>query len=95
MLTWSLIALSSDPQRGGGLDTDSQRRDLSQVLAFLQDPVLIGSIGALLWCGLMVAVICLLKRHGRTGHLLPRHGRGKGVSPDHFIDSMSSINILV
>ncbi|XP_075876116.1 roundabout homolog 4 isoform X2 [Nelusetta ayraudi] len=68
-----------NPQRGVGLDSDTQRRDLSQVLALLQDPVLIGSVGALLWCVLMVAVICLLRRQGRAGHLLPRPGRSKGL----------------
>lgn len=76
--------LLPDPQRGVGLDSDAQRRDLSQVLALLQDPVLIGSVGALLWCVLMVAVICLLRRQGRAGHLLPRPGRSKGASPNEL-----------
>lgn len=74
----------SDPQTGGLPESDSQRQGLSQVLALLQDPVVIGSIGALLWCGLMFAAVCLFRRHSRTGHLMPRHGRAKGVSPDRF-----------
>ncbi|XP_042355984.1 roundabout homolog 1 [Plectropomus leopardus] len=68
-----------NPQKGGSPESDSQRQDLSQVLALLQDPVLIGSVGALLWCVLMVAAVCLFRRHSRTGHLLPRHGRSKGL----------------
>ncbi|XP_035482611.2 roundabout homolog 1 isoform X1 [Scophthalmus maximus] len=67
-----------DPQMGGPPESDSQRR-LSQVLALLQDPVLIGSIGALLWCILMVAAVYLFRRHSRTGHLLPGHGKAKGL----------------
>lgn len=74
--------LLPDPQRAAGLDSGGQRRDLSQALALLQDPVLIGSVGALLWCVLMVAVICLLRRQGRAGNLLPRPGRGKGAAPN-------------
>lgn len=76
--------LTPDPQRSGTPDSDAQRRDLSQVLALLQDPVLIGSVGALLWLVLMVAVVCLLRRQGRAGHLLPRPGRGKGASPNEL-----------
>nr|XP_046267177.1 roundabout homolog 1 isoform X2 [Scatophagus argus] len=68
-----------NPQIGNPPETEDQTQDLSQVLALLQDPVLIGSIGALLWCGLMVAAVCLFKRHSRTGRLLPRHGRAKGL----------------
>ncbi|XP_029303568.1 roundabout homolog 1 isoform X1 [Cottoperca gobio] len=68
-----------NPQIGGPPGSDSQRGDLSQVLALLQDPVLIGSIGALLWCVLMVAVVYLFKRHSRTGHLMSGHGRAKGL----------------
>lgn len=77
--------LIPEPQRGVGLDSEGYRRD--QVLALLQDPVLIGGVGALLWCVLMIAVICLLRRQGRAGSLLPRHGRGKGASCilDYFI----------
>ncbi|XP_070774152.1 roundabout homolog 4 [Enoplosus armatus] len=68
-----------NPQIGGPPGSGSQRRDLSQVLALLQDPVLIGSVGALLWCGLMVAAVYLFRRHRRTGHLIPGHGRAKGL----------------
>ncbi|XP_023265935.1 roundabout homolog 4 isoform X1 [Seriola lalandi dorsalis] len=68
-----------NPQVGGLPESDSQRRDLSQFLALLQDPVLIGSIGALLWCVLMVAAVCLFRRHSRTGHLIPGHGKAKGL----------------
>ncbi|KAM9348952.1 roundabout homolog 4 [Symphorus nematophorus] len=68
-----------NPQTGGHPESDRERRDQSRVLALLQDPVLIGSIGALLWCGLMVAAVCLFRRHSRTGHLIPGHGRGKGL----------------
>ncbi|XP_040907586.1 roundabout homolog 1 isoform X2 [Toxotes jaculatrix] len=67
------------PQLGGPSESDSQRPARPQVLALLQNPVLIGSIGALLWCLLMVAVVCLFKRHSRTGHLIPGHGRAKGL----------------
>ncbi|XP_072231443.1 roundabout homolog 1 isoform X2 [Leuresthes tenuis] len=68
-----------NPQLGSHPESNSQRRDLSHVLKMLQDPVLIGSIGALLWCILMVAAVYFFKRHGRTGHLLPRHGKSKGL----------------
>ncbi|XP_038565144.1 roundabout homolog 1 isoform X2 [Micropterus salmoides] len=68
-----------NPQIRSPPDSDSQRRNVSQVLALLQDPVLIGSIGALLWCSLMVAAVCLFRRHSRTGHLIPRHGGAKGL----------------
>uniref|UniRef100_A0A8P4KTT2 Roundabout, axon guidance receptor, homolog 4 (Drosophila) n=1 Tax=Dicentrarchus labrax TaxID=13489 RepID=A0A8P4KTT2_DICLA len=68
-----------NPQIGVPPESDSQRRGLSQVLALLQDPVFIGSIGALLWCGLIVAAVCLFRRHSRTGHLIPGHGRAKGL----------------
>ncbi|XP_019123425.2 roundabout homolog 1 isoform X1 [Larimichthys crocea] len=68
-----------NPQIGSLPESDDQRRDLSQVLALLQDPVFIGSVGALLWCSFMVAAVCLCRRHSRTGHLLPGHGRSKGL----------------
>ncbi|XP_041656512.1 roundabout homolog 1 [Cheilinus undulatus] len=58
-------------------DSDGKSRD--QVLALLQDPVVIGSIGALMWCGLMVAAVCLFRRHSRTGSLIPGHHRSKGL----------------
>ncbi|XP_040007257.1 roundabout homolog 1 isoform X2 [Xiphias gladius] len=80
------VGVLSDPhgfvinsQLGGPPESDSQRQDVSKVLALLQDPVLIGSIGALLWCILMVAAVYLFRRHNRTGHLIPGHGRTKGL----------------
>ncbi|XP_044077930.1 roundabout homolog 1 isoform X2 [Siniperca chuatsi] len=68
-----------NPQLGGPPESDTRRRDVSQILALLQDPVLIGSIGALLWCCLMVAAVYLFRRHSRTGHLISGHGRAKGL----------------
>ncbi|XP_003449862.1 roundabout homolog 1 isoform X1 [Oreochromis niloticus] len=80
------VGMLSDPhgfvinsQLGGLPESDSQRQRLSPVLAFLQDPVLIGSIGAVLWCVLMVAAICLFRHHSRTGQLIPRPGKAKGL----------------
>ncbi|XP_068187864.1 roundabout homolog 4 isoform X2 [Antennarius striatus] len=66
-----------NPETSGPAESD--RSDLSQVLVLLQDPVLIGSIGALLWFGLMVAAVCLFRRHRQTGHLMPGRGRNKGL----------------
>uniref|UniRef100_A0A3P9DBB3 Roundabout, axon guidance receptor, homolog 4 (Drosophila) n=1 Tax=Maylandia zebra TaxID=106582 RepID=A0A3P9DBB3_9CICH len=43
----------------------------------IQDPVLLGSIGAVLWCVLMGAAICLFRHHSRTGQLIPRPGKAK------------------
>ncbi|XP_068455764.1 roundabout homolog 4 [Clinocottus analis] len=74
-----VISEQKDPQLGGSPESDSQTRDLSQVLALLKDPVLIGSIGALLWCVLMVGAVFLFRRHNRTGHLLSGRGRAKGL----------------
>ncbi|XP_034539221.1 roundabout homolog 1 isoform X2 [Notolabrus celidotus] len=68
-----------NPQTSSPPDSDRKDQDVSHVLALLQDPVLIGSVGALLWCGLMVVAVCLCRRHRRTGHLIPRHGRTKGL----------------
>lgn len=65
-----------DPQKNG--DPHSQN---TVGLSLLQDPLLIGSIGALLWCSLMIAAVCLCRRHGRTGRLIPKHGRAKGGHP--------------
>ncbi|KAM4727101.1 roundabout homolog 4 [Anableps anableps] len=67
------------PQLGGVTDPDSHKQDVIPVLAILQDPVLIGSVGALLWCLLMIAAVFLFKRHSSAGHLLPHHGKGKGL----------------
>ncbi|XP_037323542.2 roundabout homolog 1 isoform X1 [Pungitius pungitius] len=68
-----------NPQMGNAPASDGQRRDLSLVLALLQDPVLIGIIGVLLFCALMVAAVYLFRRHGRTGPLMPARGRAKGL----------------
>eukprot|EP00064_Thunnus_orientalis_P001310 superscaffoldBa00000089_g1313 len=68
-----------NPQKGTPPESDSHRRDLSPILTLLQDPVLIGIIGALLWCIFMVAAVYLFRRHSRTGHLIPGHGRAKGL----------------
>ncbi|KAM6969949.1 roundabout homolog 4 [Aplochiton taeniatus] len=67
-----------DPQRPGFPPSDSPG-DLSQVLAVLRDPVLIGSLGALLWCVLMVTAVCLYRRHTRPSHLGAGHGKAKGL----------------
>ncbi|XP_034088618.1 LOW QUALITY PROTEIN: roundabout homolog 1 [Gymnodraco acuticeps] len=68
-----------NPQIGAPPGSDSDRGELSEVLALLQDPVLIGSVGALLWFLLMVAAVYLFKRHSKTGQLIPGHGRFKGL----------------
>ncbi|KAM4619773.1 roundabout homolog 4 [Polymixia lowei] len=68
-----------DSQKLESPSSDSQSRDVSQVLATLRDPVLIGSVGALLWCVLMVTAVCLFRRHTRTGHLGRGHSRAKGL----------------
>ncbi|XP_067350514.1 roundabout homolog 4 isoform X3 [Channa argus] len=78
------VGMLSDPhgfvintQISGPPDSDSQRWELSQTL--FQDPVLIGSIGALLWCILMVAAVFLFRRRSKAGHLILGHGRAKGL----------------
>uniref|UniRef100_A0A3B5A2N1 Roundabout guidance receptor 4 n=1 Tax=Stegastes partitus TaxID=144197 RepID=A0A3B5A2N1_9TELE len=68
-----------NPQLDGPPESGSQTRELSHVMALFQDPVLIGSIGALLWCVLMVAAVYLFRRHSRTGRLIPGHGKAKGL----------------
>ncbi|XP_040038210.2 roundabout homolog 4 isoform X2 [Gasterosteus aculeatus] len=68
-----------NPQMGNPPASDGQNRDLSQVVALLKDPVLIGIIGVLLCCVLMVAAVYLFRRHGRTGSLIPARGRDKGL----------------
>ncbi|XP_026185033.1 roundabout homolog 1 isoform X2 [Mastacembelus armatus] len=68
-----------NPQIGGPLESDIQKGALSEVWALFQDPVLIGCIGALLWCILMVAAVCLYRHHSRAGQLIPGHGRTKGL----------------
>ncbi|KAM6983719.1 roundabout homolog 4 [Tautogolabrus adspersus] len=66
-----------NPQSSSPPDSDNKSQDLYQAL--LQDPVFIGSVGALLCCGLMVAAVCLYRRHSRTGRLIPGHHRSKGL----------------
>ncbi|KAF7659809.1 hypothetical protein LDENG_00292570 [Lucifuga dentata] len=80
------VGMQSDPrgftidsQVSGFPDPGSQKRDVAQVLAMLQNPVLIGSIGALLWCILMVTAVYFCRRHSRTGHLVPKHSKTKGL----------------
>ncbi|KAM4547042.1 roundabout homolog 4 [Fundulus diaphanus] len=68
-----------NPQLGSPTDSDSHKQDASPLLVLLQDPVLIGSIGALLWCLLMIAAVFLFKRHSSTGHLLPHRGKSTGL----------------
>ncbi|MEQ2302880.1 hypothetical protein AMECASPLE_011240 [Ameca splendens] len=68
-----------NPQLGGPVESESNKQDVSPVLALLQDPVLIGSIGALLWCILMIAAVFLFRRHSSAGQLLPHHGKAKGL----------------
>lgn len=82
LLVFSAPCSISDPQIGSSSsssESDSDSRDPSPFLALLHDPVLIGSIGALLWCLLMVAAVYLFKRHGRMGHMMPGRDRAKGV----------------
>ncbi|KAM3601676.1 uncharacterized protein V6R79_016599 [Siganus canaliculatus] len=67
-----------NPKMGSSPESESQQQGLSQVLALLQSPVVIGSIGALLWCGLMVAAVCLCRRH-KSSHLIPGRSRAKGL----------------
>ncbi|XP_054611587.1 roundabout homolog 1 isoform X2 [Dunckerocampus dactyliophorus] len=66
-----------NPQLGFTSETDSHRLDQSAFVALLQDPILIGSIGALLWCFLMIAAVCLLKRHSRM--CIPGRHRAKSL----------------
>uniref|UniRef100_M3ZVE1 Roundabout, axon guidance receptor, homolog 4 (Drosophila) n=1 Tax=Xiphophorus maculatus TaxID=8083 RepID=M3ZVE1_XIPMA len=61
------VCFYSEPQLGGASDPDSHNKDAFPVLAFLQDPVLIGSVGALLWCLLMIAAVSLFRRHNSAG----------------------------
>lgn len=62
-----------DPQKSGASQSEQ-----TGVLALLQEPLVIGCVGALVWCSFMIAAVCLFRRHGRTGRLIPRHGRAKG-----------------
>ncbi|KAK2815392.1 hypothetical protein Q5P01_025859 [Channa striata] len=58
---------------------DSDRWELSEALALFRDPVLIGSIGALLWCILMIVAVFLFKRRSKAGHLILGHRRAKVI----------------
>ncbi|XP_077403651.1 roundabout homolog 4 isoform X2 [Vanacampus margaritifer] len=68
-----------NPQIRFTSESESQRPDQSPLLMLLKDPVLIGSIGALLWCILMVAAVCLLRRHSKMAHLIPGRDKAKGL----------------
>ncbi|XP_057677310.1 roundabout homolog 4 isoform X2 [Corythoichthys intestinalis] len=71
------IRLTSEPE--------NHRPDQSSLLLLLQDPVLIGSIGALLWFFFMVAAVCLLRRHSKMGRNRAK-GLRRQVSEDIFIN---------
>uniref|UniRef100_A0A4W5N3G3 Roundabout, axon guidance receptor, homolog 4 (Drosophila) n=1 Tax=Hucho hucho TaxID=62062 RepID=A0A4W5N3G3_9TELE len=69
-----------DSQRSDSPQSDSPSRDLTQVLAVLRGPVFIGSVGALLWCILVITAVCLYRRHTRPGdHLGRGHIKAKGL----------------
>ncbi|XP_061659521.1 roundabout homolog 1 isoform X2 [Syngnathoides biaculeatus] len=59
--------------------TSESEPEQSTLLTLLQDPVLIGSIGALVWCMLMVAAVCLFRRRRKIGHLIPGRDGAKGL----------------
>lgn len=59
--------------------TEDEKKDAAPGLALLKDPVVIGSIGALVWCILMIAAVCMYRRHNRTGQLISGHGKRKGL----------------
>lgn len=73
------VCFYSDLDVGGATDSDNPKQDVFTLLTLLQDPVLIGSIGALLWCLLMIAAVLLFRRQSSAGQLLPHHGKTKGV----------------
>ncbi|KAM9788999.1 roundabout homolog 4 [Neosynchiropus ocellatus] len=58
----------------------------SGFLALLQNPVLIGCICALSWCILMIAAVCLFRRHSRMGALMPGRDGAKGLHRLHGED---------
>ncbi|XP_019904244.2 roundabout homolog 1 isoform X2 [Esox lucius] len=77
------IGVQSNPYR---LVIDSQSyqapesdgpSNLTRVLSVLRDPAFIGSVGALLWCTLMVTAACLYRRHTRPSKQL---GCGNGTA---------------
>ncbi|XP_029029600.1 roundabout homolog 4 isoform X2 [Betta splendens] len=71
------FVLNSDT--GATLHSEIQSGDVSEVWALLQHPVLIGSIGALVWCLLMLAAVCLFTHRSKRGHLILGHSRVKGL----------------
>lgn len=46
---------------------------MSDVLALMREPVFIGSVGALLWCIMMVTAACLYRKHVRPATLRGGH----------------------
>lgn len=72
-------------------ETERQKKNVSGVLDLLQDPVLIGSIGAILWCVLMVAAVCIFRRHSSMDPLLARHGKVQGLTADTWSVSLLRI----
>lgn len=46
---------------------------MSDVLALMREPVFIGSVGALLWCVMMVTAACLYRKHVRPVSLRGGH----------------------
>ncbi|KAF4081995.1 hypothetical protein AMELA_G00146710 [Ameiurus melas] len=46
---------------------------MSDVLALMREPVFIGSVGALLWCVMMVTAACLYRKHVRPASLRGGH----------------------
>ncbi|KAL0994534.1 hypothetical protein UPYG_G00123610 [Umbra pygmaea] len=80
------VGVKSNPYR---LVIDSQRSEapeterpsnLTQLLSVLRDPTFIGTVGALLWCALMVTAVCLYRRHARASdHLGRGNGKAKGL----------------
>ncbi|XP_038153757.1 roundabout homolog 1 isoform X2 [Cyprinodon tularosa] len=53
--------------------------DRKPALALLQEPEFIGSVGALLWCLLMIAAVVLFRCRSSRGRLLAQHGKAKGL----------------
>lgn len=78
------IGVKSDPHR---LLIENNQRvaslpssgTLPQVLAVVQDPVFIGSVGVILWLLLMVAAVCLYRRHTRASSLGHKHHKSSGL----------------
>ncbi|KAK7925473.1 hypothetical protein WMY93_007783 [Mugilogobius chulae] len=69
----------NSPVGSSAENEDDPKDAASSVLSLLRDPVVIGSIGALLWCILMLAAVCLYRRHSRTARLIGIHGKQKGL----------------